>query len=102
MSQDKSQTIGRQATSGYQPTEGGPKGPPPNQGSSVRRPTSRPPDLGRIGRLAEELRCAGRAVVSDMVRTHAGDAYEYRGSTNSVEWLIEALNNLEHFQAGWV
>lgn len=60
------------------------------------------PDLGRIGRLAEELRCAARSVVGDMVKTPGGDAYEYRGSTNSVEWLIEALNNLEHFQAGWV
>lgn len=60
------------------------------------------PDLGRIGKLAEDLRCAGRAVADDMVRTPAGDAFAYRGSTNSVEWLIEALNNLEHFQAGWV
>lgn len=60
------------------------------------------PDLGRIGKLAEEQRSAGRAVVSDMALTPAGDAYEYRGSTDSVEWLIEALNALEHFQAGWV
>jgi len=59
------------------------------------------PDLGRIGALAEDLRCAARAVTNDMVQSPSGDAYEYRGSTNSVEWLIEALNNLEHFQAGW-
>ena len=60
------------------------------------------PDLGRIGALAEQLRCAGRAVTNDMVQTPGGDAYEYRGSTTNVDWLIEALNNLEHFQAGWV
>jgi hypothetical protein len=59
------------------------------------------PDLGRIGALAEQLRCAARAVTNDMVQSPGGDAYEYRGSTNSVEWLIEALNNLEDFQAGW-
>ena len=64
--------------------------------------TTKPaPDLGRIGKLAEDLRCAGRAVIDDMVQSPGGDVYEYRGSTNSVEWLIEALNNLEHFQAGW-
>lgn len=39
------------------------------------------PDLGRIGQLAEELRCAARSVTGDMVQTPAGDAYEYRGST---------------------
>ena len=60
------------------------------------------PNLGRIGALAEQLRCAGRAVVSDMRHTPGGDAFEYHGSTNAVEWLIEALNNLEDFQAGWV
>lgn len=60
------------------------------------------PDLGRIGRLAENLRCAGRAVTDGMIKTPGGDAYEYCGSTSSVEWLIEALNDLEHFQAGWV
>jgi hypothetical protein len=31
-----------------------------------------------------------------------GDAYEYRGSTDAVDELIEQLNALEHFQAGWV
>ena len=69
------------------------------------RPASRPerpaPHLGRIGELAEQLRCAARAVTEDMVRSPGGDAYEYRGSTNNVEWMIDALNNLEHFQAGW-
>lgn len=59
------------------------------------------PNLGRIGALAEDLRCAGRAVVGDMHPLPGGNAYEYRGSTNAVEWLIEALNNLEHFQSGW-
>jgi hypothetical protein len=59
------------------------------------------PNLGRIGTLAEELRCAARAVTNDMRLLPGGDAYEYRGSTNDVEWLIEALNALEHFQAGW-
>ena len=58
-------------------------------------------NLGRIGQLAENLRCAARAVTDDLVETPAADAYEYRGSTNSVEWLIEALNDLEHLQAGW-
>jgi len=59
------------------------------------------PDLGRIGELAEDLRCAARAVASRMVRTPGGDAYEYQGSTSYVDWLIDALNNLEDFQAGW-
>ncbi len=60
-----------------------------------------PPDLGRIGQLAEELRSAARAVTDDMHLLPGGNAYEYRGSTNSVSWLIEACNALEHFQAGW-
>ena len=60
-----------------------------------------PPPLGRIGQLAEELRRAARAVTDDMVTSPGGDAYEYRGSTMSVEWLLTALNDLEHFQAGW-
>lgn len=60
-----------------------------------------PPPLGRIGQLAEELRRAARAVTDDMVTSPGGDAYEYRGSTMSVEWLLAALNDLEHFQAGW-
>lgn len=64
-------------------------------------PTERSPDLGRIGKLADNLRSAGRAVVNGMAQTPGGDAYEYRGSTNDIEWLIEALNDLEHFQAGW-
>ncbi|MFZ0271042.1 MAG: hypothetical protein WAL34_04245 [Acidobacteriaceae bacterium] len=59
------------------------------------------PPLGRIEQLAENLRCAARNVTNDMVETPGGDAYEYRGGTNSVEALIEALNDLEHFQAGW-
>lgn len=59
------------------------------------------PDLGRIGQLADNLRSAGRAVVNGMSQTPGGDAYEYLGSTNDIEWLIEALNDLEHFQAGW-
>ena len=64
--------------------------------------TTRPtPDLGRIGKLAEDLRCAARAVETDLVLLPGGDAYEYRGSTGNVDWLVEALNNLEHFQAGW-
>jgi len=60
------------------------------------------PDLGRIGALAEQLRCAGRAVAKGMVLEPGGDAYTYRGSTGSVDWLIEALSKLEDFQAGWV
>ena len=59
-------------------------------------------DLGRIGRLAEDLRCAARAVANDLVLLPGGDAYEYQGSTGNVDWLIEALNNLENFQAGWI
>ena len=31
---------------------------------------------------------------------HGGDAYEYRGTTFNVDLLIEALDNLEKFQAG--
>jgi hypothetical protein len=59
------------------------------------------PPLGRIGQLAENLRCAARNVANEMVETPGGDAYEYRGGTNAVDTLIEALNDLEHFQAGW-
>lgn len=60
------------------------------------------PDLGRIGKLAEDMRTAARSVTNDMHLTPGGDAYEYRGSTNAVEDLVTALNALEHFQAGWV
>ena len=60
------------------------------------------PNLGRIGKLAEDVRAAARNVINDMRMLPGGDAYEYRGSTAAVDDLIEALNNLEHFQAGWV
>lgn len=60
------------------------------------------PDLGRIGKLAEDVRTAARSVISDMHITPGGDAYEYCGSTNAVEDLISALNALEDFQAGWM
>jgi hypothetical protein len=59
-------------------------------------------NLGRIGQLAEDLRSAARAVTDDMHRTPGGDAFEYRGSTAAVDDLIDALNALEHFFAGWV
>lgn len=58
--------------------------------------------LGRIGALAENLRVAARDVTSEMLLSPGEDAYEYRGSTNAVDALIEALNELEDFQAGWV
>ena len=60
------------------------------------------PHLGRIGQLAEDLRCAARSVTNDMRMTPGGDAFEYRGSTSAVIDLIDKLNALEHFQAGWV
>jgi hypothetical protein len=64
--------------------------------------TTKAPDLGRIGRLAENLRAAARNVSNDMRLTPGGDAYEYHGSTDAVDDLIRELNALEHFQAGWV
>lgn len=60
-----------------------------------------PHPLGRIGQLAENLRISARAVSDGMRLTPGGDAYEYQGSTNDVENLIERLNELEHFNAGW-
>lgn len=60
------------------------------------------PDLGRIGALAENLRAAARNVASGMHLSAGGDAYEYRGSTSAVDNLIDALNDLENFQAGWI
>ena len=60
------------------------------------------PDLGRIGDLAESLRAAARNVTNEMLLAPGEDAYEYRGSTGAVDALIEALNELEHFQAGWI
>lgn len=60
------------------------------------------PDLGRIGALAEDLRAAARSVTSGMHLSAGGDAYEYRGSTSAVDILIDALNDLENFQAGWI
>ena len=60
-----------------------------------------PPNLGRIGDLANNLRAAAWAVLDDMRRTPGGDAFEYHGSTNSVEMLIAAVNELEHFYNGW-
>ena len=62
----------------------------------------RPANLGRIGQLAEDLRCAARRVTDDMRLFPGGDAYEYVGSTIAVDTLIERLNALEHFQAGWI
>lgn len=62
---------------------------------------TKPHPLGRIGQLAEDLREAASAVTNDLHRTPGGDAYEYRGSTNAVENLIDRLNDLEHFFAGW-
>jgi hypothetical protein len=58
--------------------------------------------LGRIGKLADDLRFAAREVAKDMRLTPGGDAYEYRGSTNAVEELRDKINDLEHFLAGWV
>lgn len=60
------------------------------------------PELGRIGKLAEDLRSAARGVTDDLVLSPGGDAYEYRGTTEAVDELLEAVNALEHFQAGWV
>lgn len=59
------------------------------------------PDLGRIGKLADDLRFHARMVVKNMHMTPGGDAFDYQGSTNDVKDLINAVNDLEHFQAGW-
>ena len=59
------------------------------------------PNLGRIGQLAEKLRHAARCVTDDMHRTPGGDAFEYQGSTMDVENLLNAIHDLEHFQAEW-
>lgn len=64
--------------------------------------TSNPRDLDRVVALAEALRSAARDVTDDLRITPGGDAYEYHGSTEAVDRLVEALNDLEHFQAGWV
>jgi len=64
--------------------------------------TTAKPDLGRIGKLAEDIRLAARIVIDGMHRTPGEDAFEYQGSTMDVEDLIDAVNALEHFQAGWV
>ena len=58
--------------------------------------------LGRIGVLADDLRAAARLVTDDMHATPGADAYEYRGSATAVEALIEKLNEIEHFAAGWI
>lgn len=58
--------------------------------------------LGRIGYLSERVRIAARRVTDDMNLLPGGDAYEYRGSTSAVDDLIDRINDLEHFQAGWV
>lgn len=60
------------------------------------------PELGRIGQLADDVRWSARAVVDNMHLIPGGDAYEYRGSTMAVDTLLEKLNALEHFQAGWI
>jgi hypothetical protein len=58
--------------------------------------------LGRIGKLADDLRFAARQVTNEMRLTTGGDAYEYRGSTNAIEDLRDKITDLEHFLAGWV
>lgn len=65
------------------------------------RTTKPKPHLGRIGELAEEIRCHARNVTDRMKLTPGGDAYEYGGGTGDVDALRIALNALEHFQAGW-
>jgi hypothetical protein len=60
------------------------------------------PDLGTIGKLAEDLRAAARDVTKAMRLTPGGDAYEYHGSTSAVDAMVEALNRLEAFQDGWL
>lgn len=68
----------------------------------MTKQTKEVPDLGRIGTLAENLRAAARGVSEKLYLTPGGDAYEYRGSTSAVEFLLETLNELEDFQAGWI
>jgi hypothetical protein len=58
--------------------------------------------LGRIDALAENIRVHARRVAEDMKLTPGGDAYEYNGTTAAVDDLLEAINELEHFQAGWI
>ncbi len=60
------------------------------------------PDLGTIGRLAEDLRAAARAVIDDMKPTPSGDAYVYLGSITTMDAMITAVNALEAFQDGWI
>ena len=76
-----------------------PNEPTPWPGANLSRAF---PHLGRIGQLAEDLRCAARTVADNMHRSPGGDAFEYRGSTSAVDNLIDKLNALEHFQAGWI
>ena len=47
-----------------------------------------PHPLGRIGQLAEDLRCAARLVTNDMRLTPGGDAYEYQGSTAAIAAVV--------------
>lgn len=58
--------------------------------------------LGRIGKLADDLRFAARQVSRELRLTPGGDAYEYQGSTNAVEELREKISDLENFLGGWV
>lgn len=58
--------------------------------------------LGRIGKLADNLRYAARQVTNEMRLSPGGDAYEYRGTVEAMDDLLDELNALEHFQAGWV
>ena len=44
---------------------------------------------------AEELAAATRFVLQGLRENAGGDAYEYVGSMNNVEWLRDALNDYE-------
>ena len=54
-------------------------------------------DPDRALRLAAHLQSAANLVLSGLKETPGGDAYEYEGSTNTVEWLKEAVQALEDY-----
>lgn len=68
----------------------------------VSSPVISRPEFGRIGQLAEVLRCAGRAVTGELRISPIGGRYVYLGSVEAVDDLVSALDELERFQAGWV
>lgn len=48
--------------------------------------------------LLDELTSAAHAVLADLKETPGGDAYEYQGSMNDVEWLREASHAWDDYK----